>query len=175
MPRLSILTLLLSAIAIPGTAHALEVGEKAPDFELSDAHGRTFRLSSFKRKILTVFYEGSTSRGQNAWLKAQYRQLRRSGKIDRRLVQTIAVANFKESALPDSVIRAAIRFRTDKKKTVLLDEHGHLMRKWGLRNGRSNIYVFDQERRLVWKSTGPLTKAQARRFLRFLRRLAARR
>ena len=48
---------------------------------------------------------------------------------------------------------------------------GRMQRLWGFRNGRSNIYVFDAKRRLIWKSTGPLSRKRARQFIRMIRRL----
>ena len=169
------IAILVTALTLPSTAWAINVGEKAPDFRLKDANGKEYRLSSFKRKILTVFYEGSQSRNQNKWLKQKYKQLRLNGRINRSHIETIAIANFRESPLPNAVVRTAIRLKVSgTKKTVLLDETGKLQQQWGFRNGRSNIYVFDQNRRLIWKSSGPMTKKRARQFLRFLRRMSIR-
>src|ERR1700734_12209 len=41
-----------------GPAMAVEVGDKAPDFELADQHGRPVRLSSFRgsKNVVLVFY-----------------------------------------------------------------------------------------------------------------------
>ena len=43
---------------MPVTQKAVEVGEQAPDFELTDQHGRRVRLSSFRGResVLLVFY-----------------------------------------------------------------------------------------------------------------------
>jgi len=49
----------LSLIGLPGLAGALEVGDKAPDFELASTKGGTFKLSSLagKKNLLIQFYQ----------------------------------------------------------------------------------------------------------------------
>jgi thioredoxin-dependent peroxiredoxin len=47
----------LSLIGLPGMAAAVEVGEKAPDFELTSTQGK-FKLSDFagKKNVVVQFY-----------------------------------------------------------------------------------------------------------------------
>jgi len=49
----------LSLAGLPGLAAAVEVGEKAPDFELSSTKGGTFKLSGLagKKNLLIQFYQ----------------------------------------------------------------------------------------------------------------------
>jgi peroxiredoxin len=56
--RLSALCLALSVVfAIPQFAAALQVGDKAPDFELESSKGGKLKLSSLKGKnVLINFY-----------------------------------------------------------------------------------------------------------------------
>jgi peroxiredoxin len=48
----------LSLIGLPGLASALEVGEKAPDFELQSTQAGKFKLSDFagKKNVIVQFY-----------------------------------------------------------------------------------------------------------------------
>lgn len=46
---------LAAALGLAGTARALEVGEKAPDFELFGSDGATYRLADFVGKRGFVF------------------------------------------------------------------------------------------------------------------------
>jgi hypothetical protein len=46
-----------------------------------------------------------------------------------------------------------------------------MMKKWGFRNGRSNIYVLDKTRKLRWRSSGPLNKRRGNQLIRFIIRL----
>ena len=55
VPLLTALTLVL---AVPGMTGAVEVGEKAPDFELPSTTGGKIRLSDFvgKKNVVLEFY-----------------------------------------------------------------------------------------------------------------------
>jgi peroxiredoxin len=60
MTRRSLLAsvLALSLMAVPGFASAVEVGDKAPDFELTSTKGGKLKLSSFagkKHVVLQVY------------------------------------------------------------------------------------------------------------------------
>ena len=50
--------LTLALAGLPGTAAALEVGEKAPDFNLPSTKGGNFKLSDMagKKNVLIQFY-----------------------------------------------------------------------------------------------------------------------
>jgi peroxiredoxin len=50
--------LALSLIGLPGLASALEVGQKAPDFELQSTQAGKFKLSDFagKKNVIVQFY-----------------------------------------------------------------------------------------------------------------------
>lgn len=49
---------ILLSLVISSTAAAVEIGEKAPDFELSSTKGGKFKLSSLlgKKNVLIQFY-----------------------------------------------------------------------------------------------------------------------
>ena len=60
MKKFGSITAIVLALALgglPGTAAALEVGEKAPDFELTSTQGK-FKLSDFagKKNVIVQFY-----------------------------------------------------------------------------------------------------------------------
>jgi peroxiredoxin Q/BCP len=52
------MVLALSLIGLPGTAAAVEVGEKAPDFELQSTVAGKFKLSDLagKKNVIVQFY-----------------------------------------------------------------------------------------------------------------------
>ena len=173
---LAALTALAALAAIPTPAHALKVGDKAKAFTLKDANGKIYTLASFDKPIFEVWYEGKQSRFQNMWLKKRIWKLRASGRLHDSRYDSIGIANYQETAIPNFIINLAVKQRARQHGVrVLCDRDGRMMRLWGFRNGRSNIYVFDAERRLIWKSSGPLTKRRARHYLRMLLRLTRKR
>ncbi len=167
-----VLSTFLFLTALPTSASALNPGDKAKDFRLKDVNGKVYTLKSFKKRIFTVWYEGKTSNGQNKWLQDQIRKLRKKGVITKRNYDSIGVANYQETAIPNAILDLAVRHYAQKDNAlVLVDRDGRMQRLWGFRNGRSNIYVFNKDRRLIWKSTGPLTRKRAKQFIRMIRRL----
>lgn len=52
------LALAFSLLALPGLAMAVEVGQKAPDFELTSTLGSKFKLSDMagKKNVIVQFY-----------------------------------------------------------------------------------------------------------------------
>lgn len=50
--------LAVSLLAFPGLASALEIGDKAPDFELTSTLGGKFKLSEMagKKNVIVQFY-----------------------------------------------------------------------------------------------------------------------
>jgi predicted transcriptional regulator len=158
-------------VGLAAPAQALEVGDRAPDFSLPDVNGKIHTLASFQKRIVAIWYEGKSSFHQNTWLNAKLRELRDAGQLPYRHYQPMGIANYQETAVPNAVIDLMIRREARRLGSlVLCDKTGVMMRTWGFRNGRSNIYVLDADRRLVWKSSGPLEQRRARQFIRFLQR-----
>lgn len=52
------IALALALVALPGLVAAVEVGEKAPDFELASTKNEKFKLSSMagKKNVVIQFY-----------------------------------------------------------------------------------------------------------------------
>ncbi|MFH2008028.1 MAG: hypothetical protein ABI333_15705 [bacterium] len=162
----------LLLLLVPSSAQGLEVGEKAREFSLKDPYGKVHTLGSFKKRIFEIWYEGKSSVSQNKWLKDRLRRLRKAGIITKKNYDSIGIANFMETAIPNAIIDIFIKIAAKKDDvTVLCDRDGAMQRLYGLRNGRSNILVFNEKRRLIWKSSGPLTRRRAKQFIRLIRRI----
>ena len=165
------LVVALTALLLATPAAAIPVGGKAKPFALKDVFGKTYTLRSFKKRILGVWYEGKNSCKQNEWINRRLRALRRAGKLSRNW-DSVGIVNYQETAVPNVVIDLMIKREVKKSQhLVLCDRNGRMRKLWGFRNGRSNIYIFDAQRRLIWKSSGPLTRRRAKQLIRFILRL----
>lgn len=165
----------LSLVIAAPSAYALNVGNKATPFTLKDSKGKTYRMRDFREPVLVFWYEGKNSKEQNRWIKNKLKALRTAGKLPESKYRSVGIANFQETAVPNFIIAAVIRSEIKKTGAVILcDRDGHMMRDWGFRNGRSNIYVFDRSRTLVWKTSGPLSKRRGRQLIRLIIRLSRR-
>ncbi len=155
-----------------GTASAVALGKKLPSFKLKDAKGKVYTLASFKEPVLVIWYEGKNSKEQNRWIKNTLKKMRKKGILPKTKYRSVGIANFQETAVPNFIIRSVIRSEIKKTGAVILsDEKGKMMKLWGFRNGRSNIYVLDKKRRLRWRSSGPLNKRRGKQLIRFILRL----
>lgn len=168
------IALALCILLVPSAAMArgLKVGDKATDFSLKDSKGTTYTLASFKTNVFVAWYEGKNSKEQNRWIKNKLKKLRDAGKLKPATYTSIGIANFQETAVPNFIINMVIKSEIKKTGAVILcDRTGKMMKHWGFRNGRSNIYVFDKNRRLRWKTSGPLSKKMGNRLIRMIKRL----
>ncbi|MDY0003746.1 MAG: YtfJ family protein [Polyangia bacterium] len=157
-------------ISCPALAHS--PGDKVSSFSLSDSSGKGYTLGSFKKKVLMVWYEGAKSKEQNRWLKDKLKKTYDTNQIHSSLWESVGIANFQEHWAPNSLINSLIRSETKKTGSLILcDKTGGMMKQWGFRNGRSNIYMLDKGRVLRWKSSGPLTEKRGEQLIRLLRRL----
>jgi len=162
----------IGALGFATPAQAFKVGQKAKSFRLQHANGKWYSLASFKKKVLLVWYEGAKSKEQNRWLKRKLLKVYDDGKIPQRYWESVGIANFQETAWPNAIIRVVIRKEQKRTRSpILWDQNGHMMARWGFRNGRSNIYVLDKNRRLRWKTSGPLSRKMGQRLIRLIRRL----
>ena len=165
-----LMILLLSTIA---WADDIKVGKKATDFSLPDSADKAHTLKSFEdTKILVVWYEGKNSKEQNRWIKTKLKLLADKGKLPTPKYRSVVMFNYQETGVPNHLIDQVIK--QEQKKTgwlILRDKTGGMMKKWGFRNGRSNVYVFDKGRVLRWKSSGPLSKQRGGQLLRLVYQL----
>lgn len=153
-------------------ADKVKLGKKVPPLKLKDWAGKTYTLKSFKEPILAIWYEGKNSKEQNRWLKKKLKKMFDKKIIPRKKFRSVGIANFQETAIPNFLI--ARHIKKENKETgaiILCDREGEMMKKWGFRNGRSNIYILDKNRRLRWRTSGALSKKRGNQLIRLIMRL----
>jgi predicted transcriptional regulator len=153
-------------------AFAYEVGQKVASFRLKDPNGKLYTLGSFPKKVLMVWYEGAKSKEQNRKLKTDLKNIFDTNRINSKAWESVGIANFQEHWISNAIIRSIIaKEQRTTGSIILCDEDGHMMKDWGFRNGRSNIYMLDQSRTVRWKTSGPLDERRQGQVIRLLRRL----
>ena len=163
---------LLLTMGAFNSARAVKMGRKVPNFRLKDSKGKSYTLKSFKENVIAIWYEGKNSKEQNRWLKVKIKKMYDKNIIPKKKFRSVGIANFQETAVPNFIIKAVIKSEARKTGAIILcDKTGIMMKKWGFRNGRSNIYLLDKKRRLRWRSSGPLTKRRGNQLIRFILRL----
>lgn len=162
-----------AALLVSGTPlQAVSMGKKMPNFRLKDSKGKAHTLKSFTHPVMVFWYEGKNSKEQNRWIKNKLKALRKKGVLPAKKYRSVGIANFQETAVPNWLINLVIKREIKKTgATILCDRTGVMMKKWGFRNGRSNIYVLDKTRKLRWRSSGPLNKRRGNQLIRFIIRL----
>jgi hypothetical protein len=161
-----------SGVWAAGKAPRVQLGKRVPNFTLKDANGKKYNLKSFKEPILAIWYEGKKSKEQNRWLKVKLKKLFDQNTIPQKKFRSVGIANFQETAVPNFLIKSFIKSESKKTGAIILcDKSGEMMKKWGFRDGRSNIYILDKKRRLRWRSSGKLSKRRGNQLIRFILRL----
>ena len=150
----------------------VKLGKKVPPLKLKDSKGKTYTLASFKEPVLAIWYEGKNSKEQNRWLKKKLKKMFDKNIIPQKKFRSVGIANFQETAVPNFIVNAVIKKESKETGAIILcDRKGKMIKKWGFRNGRSNIYILDKNRRLRWKSSGKLSKRRGKQLIRFILRL----
>ena len=168
----SVLVLVMAAASTAWAGPKVRIGGKLPPFRLKDAMGHWKTLKSFHEPVIAIWYEGKNSKEQNRWLKKKMKRLWDKNIIPQKCFRSVGIANYQETAVPNWIIARVIKSEMKKTGSVILsDKTGIMMKKWGFRNGRSNIYLLDKDRRLRWRSSGPLNKRRGEQLLRFIIRL----
>lgn len=153
-------------------ALAINVGQKAKSFRLKTWSKKAYTLSSFKKKVLMLWYEGGKSKEQNRWLKKKLKKIYDTNRIPQKHWESVGIANFQEHWVSNWIIRKMIaREARETGALILCDVTGFMRKHYGFRNGRSNIYMLDKHRILRWKTSGPLSRKRGRQLIRLLRRL----
>lgn len=171
VPALAALIMILQPSAL---ADKIKLGNKIPPLNLKDWEGKTYTLKDFKEPVLAIWYEGRNSMEQNRWLKEELKEMFDKNIIPREKFRSVGIANFQETAIPNFLIARHIRSETKKTGALILcDRDGRMQKEWGFRNGRSNIYILDKDRRLRWRTSGPLNKRRGRQLIRLIQRLTS--
>lgn len=139
---------------------AVEVGERAPDFELKDQHGTPVRLADFhgEKNVVLVFYPLAFSRvctGEMQSIRDELSSFQRDG------VQVLAVS-------VDSMFSLRAFAEHDSLEFPLLSDfwpHGEVAKNYGIFDENRGVatrgtFIIDRDGVVRWKVVHPIPEAR---------------
>lgn len=157
-----IFTLFLTAISIASVVAqtgTLEVGQKAPDWMLTDASKKEFTMDSWAGRVLQVNYVDPDEQDLN---EPYNEVLDKAVKVDKRIdsvyFKGIGVVDCKSTWKPNGLIRMIAGNKAKKyKTTILFDYKGILHDSWGMPKDSYSVVILDKNRicRALYKGKIP--------------------
>jgi predicted transcriptional regulator len=157
-----IFTLFLTSISIvPLLAQNgnLEIGQKAPDWMLTDASKKEFTMNSWPGRVLQVNYVDPDEQDLN---EPYNEVLDKAVKVDKRIdsvyFKGIGVVDCKSTWKPNGLIRMIAGAKAKKyKTTILFDYKGLLHDSWGMPKDSYSVVILDKNRicRAIYKGKIP--------------------
>lgn len=158
MKKIICLTLFVMMWSVSFAAAELKVGDRAPDFVLTDSLGKEYTLNSPELKGRVVYFNYADI-GSKDLNKHVDDALKKDPGLDRKKSYVgLGIANMKASIVPNFVIARAIKSKQEETGAViLLDPNYTILNLWGLKNHTSNVVVLDKNRicRYIYKGKLP--------------------
>jgi len=153
-------------------AAELKVGDKAPDFKLKDATGKEYSLDhpQFKGKVLYIAYIDPDEKDMNNHVEDALIKERDSGGLDKARYQSFGIVNLKASAMPNFLIKSAIKSKQEKTGALaLLDYDYTILNLWGLKNDSYDGVVLDKERICRYVYNGKLPPEELAKMIQIIK------
>jgi peroxiredoxin len=162
--RTAVLCLLAAAVGFSlyanftkGDVQKVEIGEKAPDFELVDLNGEKHRLSDYEGQGVFLNFWGTFCKPcekEFPYVDSQYNQFKDQG------VQVLAVdVGETEFAVNQFVERHKLTF------PVVIDKSGDVQTAYGI-NPLPITFLIDKEGTVIKSHTGQLTEEMVHDFMK---------
>ncbi len=166
--------IVLSLLVLTAGLFAVETG-KRPSIVVIDGKdggaikGGAWSSAMLKDKVTVLFYvdpdERDTNKALTQALKAKH--------FDRSKYRSVAILNLAASWLPNAVLESKLK---EKQKefpdTVYVkDKNKVLIKKWGLKDDSSDILIFDQGGKLIYKKFGKLTQKEIKEVIGIIEKM----
>lgn len=153
----------LSFFLLLGSCMAIEVGT-VPKSVIIDGKnggkidGSAWESSMLRGKIHTVFYVDPDKRDVNNPLADALK----ARKFDRNKVSSVAIINLGATWLPNVFIESKLKEKQKKFPHTLYvkDKKKVLVKQWDLADDNSDILIFDQKGKLIYKKFGKLSSEE---------------
>jgi hypothetical protein len=154
-----------------GLGLAASVGQELSNPQLKDANDKPATIPDFGTPVLTVTYADSSAGDYGDPMN----DATKAKNYSKAAYRGIGVANMKDSAVPNFVIRKIVRGKIEKYKSVILTDDDHLLVKaWNLGNckGKSVYILIGKDKKLKYirytDKSNPWTKADIDNVLKMM-------
>ena len=120
--------------------------------------GTPWHSSMLKGKIYTVFYVDPDEKDLNNPLAHALK----ARKFDRKKVNSVAIINLAATWIPNVVLESLLKKKQKEFPDTLYvkDKKKVLVNQWNLADDNSDILIFDQKGKLIYKKFGKVTKEE---------------
>ncbi len=171
---LSVVVIALALIA--GSACAAAVGQELSNPQIRDANDNPATIPNFGTHVIALTYADSSASD----LGDPLNDAMKAKKYDKNVYQGLGVANMKDSAVPNWVIRKLVRNKIEKYKSTILTDADHTLAKaWGLGNckDKSVFILIGKDKKVKYirytDKTKPWTKPEIDAVLKLVDELIA--
>jgi len=151
------LTLLMVSLS------AVELGKVPPAVSIEGKDGgkldgSAWHSSMLKGKIYTVFYVDPDERDLNNPLADALK----ARKFDRKKVNSVAIINLAATWIPNVILESLLKKKQKKFPDTIYvkDKKKVLVNKWELADDNSDILIFDQKGKLIYKKFGKVSEKE---------------
>ena len=146
------------------SAVAIEVGKVPPVVVIDGKNGgqldgKAWNSSMLKGKMYTLFYVDPDERNLNN----DFADALKAKKFDRNKANSVAIINLAATWLPNAILESKLKDKQKKFPHTLYvkDKEKVLVKKWGLADDNSDILIFDQQGKLIYKKFGKMSKSES--------------
>ncbi len=158
----------LGMIVACSMAFGIEVGSTPPLVTISGedggkTDGTAWSSSMLKGKVHTLFYVDPDKKDLNDPLADALK----ARNFDRSKVGSVAIVNLAATWLPNALIEAKLKEKQKKfpHTTYVKDKNKVLVKEWELADDNSDIVIFDQKGRVIYKKFGKVTQSEIQEVL----------
>lgn len=162
-----------SFLLLVGSCMAIELGSVPKAVTIDGENGgkvdgSVWESSMLKGKIHTLFYVDPDKRDLNNLLADALK----ARKFDRSKVNSVAIINLAATWLPNVFIESKLKEKQKKfPHTVYVkDKKKVLVKEWGLEDDNSDILIFDQKGKLIYKKFGKVSDDEIKEVIALIER-----
>lgn len=163
--------LLLVFVCLLVSLTAVEVGKVPPAVSIEGKsggklNGDAWNSSMLKNKIYTVFYVDPDERDLNNALADALK----ARNFDRKKVDSVAIINLAATWIPNAILETLLKKKQKKFPDTLYvkDKKRVLVNKWHLADDNSDILIFDQKGKLIYKKFGKVSEREIKDVIRLI-------